>query len=547
MVDVFRMRTNNTGSVVFVDVLKNIFLGELFYPILAIAAAALAVGGATAWAACSRRHWFTRTAVVGAALSASLLIPGYDLVLILFTQAVVTILLLQYIKFWRLWRATRSKKQDDDKGRAEPTGWPPRFRFTLADLLLVTLVLAVVMAVGAQVPKDVWAEWMWIGALGFGVATPVLCLPGSLMILTGKRRLGSMPAAKQRKIGRAGRVILLVPLTLGPCWPFFIAFPAIAIFHVAIHPTPLPEITLPDPNGYDDLVRAGAQLANVNVPDVEKATLSQLTRFLAAQAPSLALARQGLDRECLVPLTYTPADTAFSTVFEIRNVWRAFLAEGKLAELEDRPSEAVTSYLDILRLGEAVSRGGTFGDTSVGWAAARLAADSLASMSDRLDTAQCGRVIEALEAFDANREPLEDLVDREVLWREHALGKAGRVKRVMIPDFLGSEPLSQVSKRNQAVLRLLTCELALRQHRLEHGADPQRLDELAPKYLSAVPQDPHGDGPLIYRRTESTYELYSVGPDGVDDGGKPLEESSAAAIRHGDVHLVKPAEEEPAP
>ena len=76
MVDASFEHTNETGSVVFLDFLKSVYLGELFYPMLAIAALALAVGGAAAWAACSRRHWFTRTAVVGVALSPSLLYPG---------------------------------------------------------------------------------------------------------------------------------------------------------------------------------------------------------------------------------------------------------------------------------------------------------------------------------------------------------------------------------------------------------------------------------------------------------------------------------------
>ena len=43
---------------------------------------------------------------------------------------------------------------------------------------------------------------------------------------------------------------------------------------------------------------------------------------------------------------------------------------------------------------------------------------------------------------------------------------------------------------------------------------------LVPEYLSQVPEDPYGDGPLIYRRTEGEFILYSVGADGEDDGGE---------------------------
>ncbi len=48
----------------------------------------------------------------------------------------------------------------------------------------------------------------------------------------------------------------------------------------------------------------------------------------------------------------------------------------------------------------------------------------------------------------------------------------------------------------------------------------RRLASLVPEYLSAVPQDPYGDGPLIYRRTGDSYLIYSVGGNGTDDGGQ---------------------------
>jgi hypothetical protein len=43
---------------------------------------------------------------------------------------------------------------------------------------------------------------------------------------------------------------------------------------------------------------------------------------------------------------------------------------------------------------------------------------------------------------------------------------------------------------------------------------------LAPKYLAAVPNDLFSGRPLVYRPTGSGYVLYSVGPNGQDDGGR---------------------------
>ena len=70
---------------------------------------------------------------------------------------------------------------------------------------------------------------------------------------------------------------------------------------------------------------------------------------------------------------------------------------------------------------------------------------------------------------------------------------------------------------------LLTAKLALRAYRLERGAYPRSLAELVPGYLTKIPADPFAlDAPLRYRRAGAKYVLYSVGPDGKDDGGRPI-------------------------
>jgi hypothetical protein len=65
--------------------------------------------------------------------------------------------------------------------------------------------------------------------------------------------------------------------------------------------------------------------------------------------------------------------------------------------------------------------------------------------------------------------------------------------------------------------------LALRLYRLEHGAYPESLEALAPRYLATVPADPFAlNAALRYRRKGSKYVLYSIGPDGVDNGGAAI-------------------------
>jgi len=76
--------------------------------------------------------------------------------------------------------------------------------------------------------------------------------------------------------------------------------------------------------------------------------------------------------------------------------------------------------------------------------------------------------------------------------------------------------------RNETANSLLLAALALRAFQAEHGSYPATLTELAPSYLSRVPLDPFGRGAALkYRRKNAReYSLYSVGPDGKDDGGQ---------------------------
>ncbi len=70
-------------------------------------------------------------------------------------------------------------------------------------------------------------------------------------------------------------------------------------------------------------------------------------------------------------------------------------------------------------------------------------------------------------------------------------------------------------------LELTDLAFALAAYRAEHGAYPAKLDELVPKYVKAIPKDIfNNDANLHYTRQDNGYLLYSVGPNGKDDGGK---------------------------
>jgi hypothetical protein len=62
---------------------------------------------------------------------------------------------------------------------------------------------------------------------------------------------------------------------------------------------------------------------------------------------------------------------------------------------------------------------------------------------------------------------------------------------------------------------------ALERYRLANGHFPETLNSLVPQYLKELPRDIMDGQPLRYRRTDDgQFVLYSVGSDGVDNGGQ---------------------------
>jgi hypothetical protein len=97
-----------------------------------------------------------------------------------------------------------------------------------------------------------------------------------------------------------------------------------------------------------------------------------------------------------------------------------------------------------------------------------------------------------------------------------------------------------------AELRVAQAALAVEQWRLKHGGWPDKLQELVPELIDAVPTDPYDSGTVRCKRTERGVTVYSVGTDGKDDGGVPtvpLHERNADGFAEtGDLpfHLLNP-------
>lgn len=88
--------------------------------------------------------------------------------------------------------------------------------------------------------------------------------------------------------------------------------------------------------------------------------------------------------------------------------------------------------------------------------------------------------------------------------------------------------ISRHAAQSRLLISLLTSAairgMALQAYFADNGTYPETLDELVPEYLETVPVDLFADAPLIYRREQSGYVLYSLGPNMEDDGGRGFED-----------------------
>ena len=99
--------------------------------------------------------------------------------------------------------------------------------------------------------------------------------------------------------------------------------------------------------------------------------------------------------------------------------------------------------------------------------------------------------------------------------------------------------------RNTTSEGIVPLVFALAAYRADHGGYPPDLAALVPKYLPAIPEDLFSGGPFRYKREGAGYVLYSVGPNGKDDGGRNSrdEPNSEANRDFDDVAIRVPARE----
>ena len=299
----------------------------------------------------------------------------------------------------------------------------------------------------------------------------------------------------------------------------------VVVLFLSIKPSPLPPTKLPNPNGFDDLVKAGRMIAG-QMPDCNfdnSKCVEDWKAFLEKNKSALELARVGLSRESRVPLNLTNSAFSSSGFGYFTVLAQVFQAEGQIAEKENRLDDAITSYVDMICLSEK-RRGGAVIDMLGSLAWESMGVMPLQKIAAQMTAEQSQRVVTALTEMYSNRERFDEVMTTESAYNRRPTTL--REKISILPYYFSSRDVPRKlrlsMKYRRARMGLLLVDLAVRNYEAEKGGLPQTLNELVPKYLPFLPKDDFSGNDFIYRPQTNGYLLYGVGSDGKDDGGKPL-------------------------
>lgn len=310
----------------------------------------------------------------------------------------------------------------------------------------------------------------------------------------------------------------------------FVLIPSTIVFYRLSNPQPIPNDEFPSPNGYDDFLAATALLPKTPLVDsldfdVDTATTEQLRKAVREVQPAVERARKGLSYPAWKHQDYTSVETGLPEIGALRSLARGLEALGVLKKREQDFIRAADIYLDLVKYGNSLGRGGVMVDDLVGIACAHVGYKNLYGIREQMPIGKYSTILTKLAEMDQQSESPENVINRERTFIQHAMGWSSHMELLLCEVVGDGEPydgyLFAVFKQ-KAVVRLLQLEFALRVWRAEHGTWPESLDELVPIILPAVPADPFSpEGqPLHYDRKGNGYLLYSVGWNGIDEQGQ---------------------------
>jgi hypothetical protein len=284
--------------------------------------------------------------------------------------------------------------------------------------------------------------------------------------------------------------------------------------------------SVPAPNAYDALVSLSAKVAPrtayyAEMPDQELAVI------VKANEPILIDARQALRQESAVSLDWMADQGWLGNVHmpscqQLRELARAFAAEARHARAQGDTRRAVACGLEALQLVKVAAYGGLGVDFLVGLGINAGSAQCLRDSCETASLEDCRFVLNNLPNIQQLLEDPEEITIRE--W--HFFRRINGIWTTFMMEMTFANNRSEFEERMKNSLQsalvtndLLRLHYAIRAFKLAEDRLPKSLEELVERELKEIPKDPFSQRDFIYQPGKDRYILYSVGPNGEDDGG----------------------------
>jgi hypothetical protein len=547
--------------------------------LLLLADGAAVMSLAALWAGWSRGNWFWRALILALVPASLVPLEASELILICFFS-----MPLLATAAWVLRnRQERIRRTADASARVDPEPLAPsRRQFTLLSLLLAFVVFGLLatslraLLTGHILLGDSGVLWLgaFVATAALFAASPslsrevgfrwLMAFTGGVVVTYGiwkwlNWKIDPLGLVTYLRLNRFPMVIAVYQLEATGCFLIAIALtasfyllsersdkekypgkllrfaapvlmvlliaPIAAVYREMIpaSPTITPLSASPE---YDTIQRAGLQIRQLESQNAVRA------RFLHAFLElDRALPRSGhmtydpgeLIQEQLYPRGVDPDESLRNEL--VGEITRAFH--------DGRTADALRLARLHWRVGQSYFVGGTFTDYLRASHTIRLCANpAVIAAAPTLSEQECRELLaesQRLEQAEPEFQPLHDFDEYwrrvGVGWREnlhHAAAWLIGAKNLK-NERISPEAFQQWHRQARASHHSVQHVLALELFRHEHGNYPESLAEVQSAYQLPALSDPFTEQPqVVYRRTPSGYQLYSLGVNGRDDEGNFL-------------------------
>lgn len=255
----------------------------------------------------------------------------------------------------------------------------------------------------------------------------------------------------------------------------------------------------PQTNGYLRLVQLGASFQRPSV-DLLELKPAEITAMARTNAAAVLEAHTLLNGPVQVPLETTSAWSNLHNdqLKQLKRLGLFLALQSKAYLLAGRTNESVEYEMDMVRLGQGMTRGGVLVDGLSGLALELIGGAGLRAKAAHLDAATCRRLAQALETCEARRESADRILRNQTRWAHATFGLISELGSLMSQRSTAERHRDFQTRHSDASRRTrrLALLLAARAFQLENGRPPARPADLVPGILKAVPLDPATGKPI---------------------------------------------------